>query len=1067
MPVEQEETPISEAEEALPQRRWSRRRRILAGLGIVLLAILLYGWFDRERIADDLISDQLEKSGVTARYEIEQIGPRRQVLRNLSFGDPDRPDLTIEELVVETGTRWGIPRIGRVRVVKPRLHGTYRDGKLSFGSLDPLIFAESEEPFRLPDFGLTLVDGRGLLESDFGPVGLKAEGDGALRDGFNGVIAVAAPSLDFTVCKAEGATFFGKISVEGEKPRISGPARVANLVCPGQALALRKTAINLDAVLDQPLDGGEIKAALSAGPARMGESRSSGASGELKLTYRKDAVTARYDIALRGIVTPQLNMQSIRSSGHVRGQGDLSRIDVEGSLDGAALAPGKELKAALAGLAEAGNGTFLEPVARQVSGALMRESRGSKLSGDFIVRRSDDGISVVVPRIMVRGGSEAPLLTVSRLQFGANGDQISKLSGNFATSGKGLPEISARMERPAGGRLEVRFKMPAYNAGESRLSVPDLAIAEQGGGEFRLIGNLSLSGDLPGGRIENLQVPMEGGWSQRDGLSLWRHCMRLRFDRVEMAEASLDRGQIELCPQRGSAIVRNDGRGVRLAANGAPLELHGKMGESPLRIATGPVTVAWPGQLSARQVDVSFGPDESESIFRFGAIYADLNVGVLGSFEDGEVLLGAVPLDVVQASGNWSFADATLAIEDGAFRLEDRENVDRFEPLTARDARLTLSGNVIDGEAILREPASGRAVMRTVLRHDLGSGIGNADLFVDGIDFNEKVQPDTLSHLALGVIANARGSVRGKGRIDWNPEDLTSTGAFTTDKFDFAAAFGPVEGVSGTVTFTDLLGIVTAPDQKLKIASINPGIEVTDGVLTFEMNPGYEVEIAGATWPFLDGTLRLLPVHMLIGSDDPLRYTLEVEGLNAARFIEQMELGNLAATGSFDGALPLVFDKDGGHIEGGILRSRAPGGNVSYVGELTYKDLSTLANFAFDSLKSLDYGEMAILLDGDLEGELVTQVKFRSIRQGEKASRNFVTKQIARLPIQFNVNLRAPFYQLITSYRSFYETEYVRDPRTLGLMDASGKAVSRPEGDLRNLVPNQQAIQPSESGESP
>ena len=46
-----------------------------------------------------------------------------------------------------------------------------------------------------------------------------------------------------------------------------------------------------------------------------------------------------------------------------------------------------------------------------------------------------------------------------------------------------------------------------------------------------------------------------------------------------------------------------------------------------------------------------------------------------------------------------------------------------------------------------------------------------------------------------------------------------------------AAGFGPAKGASGTVVFTDLLGLVTAPNQKLAVRSVNPGIEVNDGIV--------------------------------------------------------------------------------------------------------------------------------------------------------------------------------------------------------------------------------------------
>ena len=118
---------------------------------------------------------------------------------------------------------------------------------------------------------------------------------------------------------------------------------------------------------------------------------------------------------------------------------------------------------------------------------------------------------------------------------------------------------------------------------------------------------------------------------------------------------------------------------------------------------------------------------------------------------------------------------------------------------------------------------------------------------------------------------------------------------------------------------------------------------------------------------------------------------------------------------------------------------------MSYVGELTYKDLSPMANFAFATLRSLDYRHMSIAMDGALEGEIITRIGFSGVAQGEGTTKNFLTRQVAKLPIQFNVNVRAPFLRLVTSFKSFYDSAYVRDPRTLGLVDsATGLPIPRP-----------------------
>jgi len=1066
MPRDDAEDELTEPAGGFFARAFRRHRRILIVVALLILAALVLAWINRVRIADDIIHGQLEDLGLPARYEIVSIGPSRQVLRNLSIGDPDRPDLTIARVEATIVLRWGIPSIGGVRLVRPRLYGSYKDGKLSFGSLDPVIFAESEELFRMPDLRLEVVDGRGMIESDFGPAGLKLEGKGRLRGGFAGELAGIAPELSAAGCSANRVSVYGKLRIIAERPRFSGPIRLARLDCKDSGLSLSRAMLDLDLVADRPLDGAQARIGLKSGSLAYGPSGSARLGGTARLVFRNEILTAHYDLVANGISTPQVTARKLTVAGRVRASDGLGRLEVEGDVGSDGIAVGKQLDASLASVAKAGEGTLVESLAGQFRSSLLREVRGSSLSASFTLRRNGDQISAVLPRGTLRGGSGSPLISISRIQF-RSGKGTPRLTGNFATGGAGLPQLSGRMEKQESGPLVMRISMPEYRADTAWLSIPTLMIAQSKGGNLGFAGEAHLSGALPNGRAEDLVIPLKGSWSDRAGLSLWRQCTELRFARLELAQLALAGQSLTVCPPSGGAVVRSDSRGTRIAGGVPSLDLAGHIGETPARIEAGPAGFAWPGHLQIRKASVVLGERDGESRFVLADLAAELGREVSGTFEGVEVYLNAVPLDIVDAAGTWRFTDGRLQLDEASLRVLDREQVDRFEPLVARDAHLTIADNAILAGGILREPSSGREIVRTEIRHDLSTGIGGADLFADGVTFDNALQPDTVSHLALGVIANAQGMVRGTGRIDWNEEEVTSSGEFSTGGLDFAAAFGPVQGVSGTVTFTDLLGLVTAPDQKLKIASINPGIEVFDGVLAFEMNPDYQVEIAGAQWPFLDGTLRLLPVKMTIGADEPLRYTLEIEGLNAARFIEQMDLGNLAATGTFDGTLPLVFDKNGGRIEGGQLRSRPPGGNVAYVGALTYEDLSSMANIAFDALRSLDYREMTIGLDGSLEGEIVSQLKFRGVSQGKGASSNFLTKQVARLPIQFNVNLRAPFYQLITSFKSFYDPAYVRDPRTLGLLDESGHAVQNPRPDPAKLIPSQPPIQPPESEPMP
>jgi len=255
----------------------------------------------------------------------------------------------------------------------------------------------------------------------------------------------------------------------------------------------------------------------------------------------------------------------------------------------------------------------------------------------------------------------------------------------------------------------------------------------------------------------------------------------------------------------------------------------------------------------------------------------------------------------------------------------------------------------------------------------------------------------------------------------------------------------------------------------LDVASINPGIEANGGKVNFELQRDGILLVNGAEWPFLDGRMTLLPTRMKLGSAEVRSYVLEVQGVSATRFVEKLELGNLSATGLFDGKLPLIFDQNGGRIEGGSLISRPPGGNLSYVGSLTYTDLSAMANFAFQTLRSLDYRRMQVSLDGDLGGEIVTRVRFDGVTQGKGAKRNFVTRQLGNLPIQMNVNVKAPFFSLISSFRELYDPYTLSGQVRSKLESEQAKAAAggKQPAEGRKPSPRQQPIQAPASGNRP
>lgn len=1093
LPGEFHEAPASVSPgEAFPARERSYRRlaKALAVVGLVIVFAVAILWTQRERIADNVIARELTSRGIPATYRVERIGARRQVLADVVVGDPRRPDLTVRRAEVELVYRLGFPGIGRVTLVEPRLFGTYRGGKLSFGALDRLLFTGGKRPFALPKLDLKIGDGRALLETDYGPLGIKTQGEGRLNDGFTGIVAVAARNLDGFGCTVRSASYYATVRISAEQPRLVGPLRTGALNCAGRALTLEHAAVQLDTTLDKGLAGAEGRAKLVAGRIAYATYRAGAADTDARFAWRGGDLTLKLDGGLAGVATPHAGFGRLSTNGTLRAHEAFAKAEYQGRIEGNGVRLGTGLETTLARAQTSTAGTLLAPLLGQLRAALVREARGGRLLADIDARKSGASMALTIPQASMSGGSGETLVALSHFALGTDGGGVPRLSGNFLTGGLGLPRIVGRMERANGGAV-FRVAMAEYRAGSSALALPRLTIAQAPNGALGFAGEARASGALPGGATRNLIVPLDGSVATNGAFALFRRCTPIAFDRLAFASLTLERRGLTLCPQRGLPIVRYAGGALSVAVGAPSLDLAGRLGQTPIRLASGPVGFAYPGTLSASQVDVALGPAATASRFRISNLSAKAGRDIAGTFTGADVRLAATPLNVTDATGRWRYAGNRLTIEGASLKVSDRLDPPRFAPLVAREASLTLYANKVDALASLRQPATGREVAQVKIRHDLTTARGHADLTVNGMVFDDRLQPADLSRLALGTIANTKGTVTGTGRIDWTPAGVTSSGRFSTDKLDFAAAFGPVQGLSGTVVFTDLLNLVTAPDQEVRIAALNPGIEVTEGVLRFELN-GTRLLVKNASWPFMGGRLSLAPTTLNLGVSEARKYTLLIEGLEAARFVERMGLGNLQATGTFDGELPLVFGAanpgeqvaaavgtvlglgtqqgvqaaqstpGSGRIVGGYLKSRPPGGNVSYIGELTYRDLSTMANFAFQTLRSLDYKTMDIALNGNLEGEIVTNVRFNGVKQGAGAKKNILTRAVADLPIEMRVNIRAPFYQLITSFKALYDPAFVKDPRTIGLIDQQGRPVAQPT--LPLAKPD---IQPPESERVP
>jgi translocation and assembly module TamB len=984
-----------------------RRKRYWMGASLIVLSLGALGiaWAKRDPIAKSYIDDELRSRGVTASYDIKAIGTKRQRFENIVIGDPARPDLTAAWAEIDTSLGFGGATVRAVRAGGVRLRGRLADGVLSFGSVDKLLPAPTGEPIKLPDLDIALRDAVLSLGTPFGGVGVHLAGSGNPSSDFKGRVAIGAPALKQGSCGAQTVKFAGELLTKDGAPFVTGPLSTDTVICGAVKATTVAGTAGFSSLKTFDRFGANIRLQIGTVAGRGVSARSvtlglnsSGTAAKQTGDYR---IATAGGAAQAGLAFAQTGVSGTFSLSNAPGK--MLAIETEGAASAKGVVPDRSLLARASAAGKSAEGTPVGPAIDQISRAVAGLSRGSDVKATYrLDQRGGEG------GVIIRGLTGQ---SVSGAKFSLTGDapvDVRWPGGGFefagvgSFSGGGFPESRVTMN----GRQGTAIIAPMVGGG-SRLALSPVrfGFGPQG---LRLDTVATLDGPVAGGRVTGLTVPL----AVRPGQSLLSGCHSPRFSQMAFAGLTLSPATVPLCVSGNEVSI-------------ASPRLNGRVGTSPISFAARSARYNLAQRVfGIDALAVRMPMNARPTLFNATSLTGSLaGKGLNGRYSGASGQIGPVPLLMTEGAGSWTFDNGVFATR-AAVKVADANADYRFNPLISDDFNLRFANGVIRGDGTLRAPKSGMTVSRVTIDHRFSDGTGQAVLGVDELTFGQALQPDELTPITLGVIANVSGSMSGEGRINWTPRGVKSTGSFRTNGLDMAAAFGPVTGMNGEIRLSDLLGLETEPGQVIKLGAVNPGIAVLDGEVIYRLLPGLKAQVSGGRWPFAGGFLILEPTLLDLNQSAERRLTFRVEGLDMSRFIAAMEFENVAATGTFDGTLPMVFDKDGGRIVGGRIVARE-GGTLSYVGDISNENIGSMARFAFDALKSIKYNRLAIDLDGAIDGDVITRISFSGVNQapinGVRAKFPIPVKVtgLNNIPFIFNITITAKFRQLFEMARSF------------------------------------------------
>lgn len=972
-----------------PPRRRSRSRRALfvvaTGIGVLLVLVALL-YLNRRAATRQVLVGWLEQQGIEAELNVEQVELDSLVAR-LRVGDPDDPDIVVERVEVDfsIGAPWSAQGVGvtpsRIRLLRPVVRARLDDGKLSFGSLDPLIERFTARPPRPDVRGPLVLVERGVvrLETGYGPV--EARGDARIDDGKLMRLVARMPSADLRSgdIAARGLGASVDLTTVGDRVTIRAGAVAAAAELPGlEGGGLRLGVAGELPYPDLKTRRGDGRALLRA---QLSADRLDAADGVLRRlngTLDFNGTTAGWIESFRIEGTSNIDARAERLAGPAaatsprlrlarartrlaRDSGVVSwRLDGDAAFNAGRLAAAgvdaADVDAAASRLTVGGSGRAVE-----ISGPL-RLAADRLRWGDLTLRRvrstaaldviSDAGLRIGLDGRLQAGGGAWPLLGPASAGEPPDVAAMKQALGDFtvdapafrlATGGSGTRLVlaaPARIRPANGGLLTISPAAgPLFAA----------AAGEAGGGAFSLAA--ARGRGLPEAAFEAPRwrlVP--GGF-----VATLEGRAALDFD--------LGRG-IRL-ETRGE-LASGGGRLTYTAAGCAPVSVERlELGENDVTDLSGALCPADRPLLTAQG-----GSWRSEA--RLEKIDADapfLGLGIRGGAGRLVATGGRVGLGLDLG------ADSAILIDTTSPR--------RFHPLAAAGSA-SLRGQTWNGRFDLSR--DGATLGRLTLAHDGRAGAGGVEIDAPAIVFTEDgLQPADLSPLVADFVGSpATGSVAFHGRVDWRDGSGGSSGGrLTIPGLDFVSPAGPVKGLRGVIDFASLAPLVAAPGQRLTADRLESVAPLTDIELVFGLDRA-AVTIQGGDLTAAGGVLRIEPFDVPLDRSRPFGGVL---------VLENVQLGEVIAGAGFEdkvrldavvsGRLPFTYDPAVGlRIADGTLYAVQPGrlsiqrealsgleagGGGEAVSPNTVQDLAyqAMENLSFDILSaevnSLDQGRLRVL----------------------------------------------------------------------------------------------------------
>jgi hypothetical protein len=375
----------------------------------------------------------------------------------------------------------------------------------------------------------------------------------------------------------------------------------------------------------------------------------------------------------------------------------------------------------------------------------------------------------------------------------------------------------------------------------------------------------------------------------------------------------------------------------------------------------------------------------------------------------------------VDVMGGAVVAAGKLELREGRLRLDART-----EPLTLEiqgssfevrpvEMEMTASPfeNPIPFEVTLRDPEVG-LMGRGTGRHDTNTQTGEFSFAFDAVRFDpDGLQPVTLLPLLAPWIQVADGTLEAQGDLRWKPGEFHNRVRVACRDLNVTSVAAKLGLLNGAVTLDGTWPLSTTAGQVVSMASVDFGLQLTNGMITYQLHEDGSVEIERARWDFAGGRIategRLVP-----GEDFDL--LLRATDVDLGELLKLIPVDGLSGEGKMSGQIPVSLRGSDVLIEDGRLSGSAEGGWLRYQPNA---DVGIMGGgddhfaIALDAIENLRWTTLEIALSGNTRDETVVTLHIAGAnpdyRNGHPVEFNFkIEAQLADLLRKSSASYRIP-----------------------------------------------------------